>query len=166
MSKFLSIDFEYDHDYTLIGIHTPLEDSRLAYLLNQNLDLEFRRYKEDLDLFYKNEQSSFSIFIFDDQKNMAKWTLISNKNLRREPIKNKEENLFENEQFISYLIPEKKRVDFFIKIDSIFTEEFNRTVIEKIKNINKVIALYAIDPYELKSKDHLIFETKTDHIYL
>ena len=84
MSKILSIDFEYDHDYTLLGIHTPLEDFRLAFLLNDKLALKLRKYKEDLDLYLKNEKSSFSIYIFDDANKMMTWSLITNKNIKIE----------------------------------------------------------------------------------
>ena len=38
-----SLDIEdfYEDNYTLIGIHTALEDFKLAYLLNNNLDTLF-----------------------------------------------------------------------------------------------------------------------------
>ena len=35
----LDIDDFNEDNYTLIGIHTALEDFKLAYLLNKNLDI-------------------------------------------------------------------------------------------------------------------------------
>ena len=37
----LDIDDFNEDNYTLIGIHTALEDFKLAYLLNKNLDTHF-----------------------------------------------------------------------------------------------------------------------------
>ncbi|MGB5242738.1 MAG: IPExxxVDY family protein [Lutimonas sp.] len=165
MSKILSIDFEYDHDYTLLGIHTPLEDFRLAFLINDKLELKLRKYKEDLDLFLKNEKSSFSIYIFDDTHKMMTWSLITNKNITKETSISQSGNLFDDPPIQSYLIPEKKQVDFFLKMDSQLAYEETKELINKIKTINQIVTLYTIDPNDLKSRDNLIFETNPDFIY-
>ena len=46
-----SLDIEDfgDDNYTLIGIHTSLEDFKLAYLLNNNLDTLFSKAEYSLD---------------------------------------------------------------------------------------------------------------------
>ena len=165
MSKILSIDFAYDHDYTLLGIHTPLEDFRLAFLLNDKLALKLRKYKEDLDLYLKNEKSSFSIYIFDDANKMMTWSLITNKNIKIETLVSHSGNLFDDPPIQSYLIPEKKQVDFFLKMDSQLAYEETKELINKIKSINQIVTLYTIDPNDLKSRDNLIFETNPDFIY-
>lgn len=165
MSKILSIDFEYDHDYTLLGIHTPLEDFRLAFLLNDKLALKLRKYKEDLDLYLKNEKSSFSIYIFDDTHKMMTWSLITNTNIKIETSVSQSGNLFDDPPIQSYLIPEKKQVDFFLKMDSQLAYEETKELINKIKTINQIVTLYTIDPNDLKSRDNLIFETNPDFIY-
>lgn len=166
MSKIHSFEFDYEHDYTLIGVHTSLEDYRLAYLLNKNLGIQFRRYKEDLDLFENSAKSSFSIFIFDDKKNQTTWTLISNKNIPTESVSETTDSLFASEQKSVFLIPEKRTVDYLIRIDGIFPNSFIKSIIEAIKKINNIMTLYTIDPMDLKSRDHLIFETKPGNIYL
>ncbi|MFD1315391.1 IPExxxVDY family protein [Namhaeicola litoreus] len=165
MSKILAIDFEYDHDYTLFGIYTPLEDFRLAFLLNDKLELKLRKYREDLDLFLKNEKSSFSIYIFDDEKKMTTWSLIANKNIQAKTELRQIGNLFDDQPIQSFLIPEKKRVDFFLKMDGQLSYEETKEIIQKIKTINQIVTLYAIDPNDLKSRDNLIFETNPDFIY-
>ena len=57
----------------------------------------------------------------------------------------------------TYLIPEKKKVDFFLKISGIVEYEFVLKTINKIKNIENVITAFSIDKNTLKSKDFLIF---------
>ena len=46
-----SLDIEdfYEDNYTLIGIHTALEDFKLAYLLNSNLNTRFLKAHFNLD---------------------------------------------------------------------------------------------------------------------
>ncbi len=166
MSKIHSIEFDYEHDYTLLGIHTSLEDYRLAYLLNKTLSIQFRRYKEDLDLFENSAKSSFPIFIYDDKKNRTTWTLISNKNIPIESLSETTDSLFASEQKSVFLIPEKRTIDYLIRIDGIFPDSFTKSIIEVIKKINNIMTLYTIDPMDLKSRDHLIFETNPGNIYL
>ena len=57
----------------------------------------------------------------------------------------------------TYLIPEKKNIDFFIKISGDIQYEFITEAIKKIKEVNQVITSYQIDKNTLKSKDSLIF---------
>jgi hypothetical protein len=57
----------------------------------------------------------------------------------------------------TYLIPEKKKVDFFIKVSGELGFDFVTKIIDKVKNIEQVITSYPIDKNTLKSKDFLIF---------
>ncbi len=155
MSKILSLNFEYEHDYTLIGIHSSLEDYRMAFFLNRSLNLKLERCKEDLD-FDKNN-CSFSLFDFEDINSMLYWSLITNKNIKTEEVENNYSNLFKDESKISYLIPEKKQVDFFIKISGQINKSELHDILLKINNTKKIITSYTIEPYDLKSKDYLIF---------
>ena len=58
---------------------------------------------------------------------------------------------------ITYLIPEKKKVDFFLKISGDLQYEFVIKTVEKIKRIGQVVTAYTIDKNSLKSKDFLTF---------
>ena len=44
----LSHDSYFEDEYSLIGIHTTLEDYKLAYLLNKNLSTNFYKLKKEL----------------------------------------------------------------------------------------------------------------------
>ena len=151
--------FELDlgDDYSLIGIHTSEEDYRLAFLLNQHLKTNFTNSKNQLD--FKNDVASFSVFEFINEQHQLTIHLIANKfvgNARQST----ELNLFNSEvQFsnISYLIPEKKNIDYFVKIEGDITNNELNKRIDTINKINQVITSYQINPAELKSKDYLIF---------
>jgi len=155
VSKIHSIDFEYDHDYDLIGIHSILSDYRMAYFLNEKLNIHLHRFKEDLE--YKSKNCSFPLFTFEDKSAFTSWSLIANKFVFTEEVDFNGSNLFLEESKISYLIPEKKRIDFFIKISGLEDDNELSEVLNKINNINSIIASYAIDPMDLKARDNLIF---------
>ncbi len=155
MSKIHSIDFEFDHDYDLIGIHSVLADYRMAYYLNKYLDIQLRRFKDDLD--FKSENCSFPLYTFEDETAYASWSLIANKHVFTQNITGGGSNLFLEETKISYLIPEKKKVDYFIKITGLTDNVELSTTLLNINKINNIMASYAIDPLDLKSRDNLIF---------
>jgi len=155
VSKIHSIDFEYDHDYDLIGIHSILADYRMAYFLNKTLNIQLKRNIEDLDYLSKN--CSFPLFTFDDDSAFNSWSLIANKFVFTEDVSSKRSNLFQEETKISYLIPEKKMTDYFIKISGLKDDDELSKTLFNINKINNIIASYAIDPMDLKSRDNLIF---------
>ena len=57
----------------------------------------------------------------------------------------------------TFLIPEKKKIDYFIKISGEVEISFITKTIKKIKSIEQVMTSYSIDKDTLKSKDFLIF---------
>ena len=61
--KLIVDDFD-DDDYLLLAIHCALEDYRLAYLLNQYLDINLKRKVHDLD--FNKLESSYSIYEWED----------------------------------------------------------------------------------------------------
>ena len=143
-----------EEDYSLIGIHTALEDFKLAYLLNKNLQTKFTKSKEDLH-FEKSNQVSFSMFNYSSKKYDSDWFLIANSSKRESQTESNE--LLITSETKSYLIPEKKKIDFFVKISGEIQYSFLSQTVNKIKEIDQVITSYLIDKNSLKSKDFLIF---------
>jgi hypothetical protein len=154
MSKVLSLGYEYEHDYTLIGINSTLEDHRLTYLLNKALDINLKRENKDLDFTVKN--CDFTLYNYECKETFTFWSLIANKHLFISNTK-EEINLFEQASQISYLINEKKGIDYFLKIHGGIESNDLKLLLEKMKNVKGIVATYAIDPNILKSKDFLIF---------
>ena len=144
-----------EDEYSLIGIHTALEDFKLAYLLNKNLNTSFYKSKEDLIFEGQQKNASFSIFNYSNAEYDFDWFLIANSSKRENQTESNE--LLLTSETKTYLIPEKKKVDFFIKISGSLEYNFVAETIEKIKKIDQVITSYSIDKNTLKSKDFLIF---------
>ena len=152
----LEIDDFSDNNYTLIGIHSTLEDYKLAYLLNSTLKTSFKKASYSLDFENKNNNASFSIYEFENRKLDTNWFLISNtyKNISKPEDTN---GLFVESETTTYLIPEKKKVDFFLKLEGDFEYDFIIKTIDKINQTKQIITSYKVDAKTLKSKDFLIF---------
>ena len=150
---------EFDEiDYELIAIHTSLEDYRLAYFINQKLPILLSKKNTNITLNSKSGETHFSRFSFDDFEKENYWNLIQNKN--EISIKNStdSQNLFSQASVEMttkvYLIPELKKVDFFLKIENstIPTNE----ITSKINKIKSISAVYSVDSLLMKSKNNLI----------
>ncbi len=144
-----------EEEYSLIGIHTALEDFKLAYLLNKNLNTSFYKSKEDLKFENQQKNASFSIFNYSNTEYDFDWFLIANSSKRENQTESNELLLISETK--AYLIPEKKKVDFFIKISGDLSFSFLSETVDKIKKIDQIITSYSIDKNTLKSKDFLIF---------
>jgi hypothetical protein len=152
---------EFDEiDYHLIAIHTTLEDYRLAYFINQHLPVNLSKSKEEILISIKEGETQFSRFYFDDEDNFISWNLIQNKN---EVIGKKEiasQDLFSNSaQEVAtkvFLLPELKKVDYFLKIESDDDLQINE-IVKNLKSIKSLSTVYVVDTETIKSKNNLIF---------
>lgn len=147
--------FDLEDDYSLIGIHSTEEDYRLAYLLNKYLKTKLVRYTISLD--FKHSEAEFPLFEYKDEISFVNYYLINNKHVQL-VNKPQSEGLFGgNYSTMSYLIPEKKRVDYFLKIEGCNGSLFIKNLINDLNKIEQIITSYSIEPNSLKSKEHLIF---------
>ncbi len=153
---------EFDEiDYSLIAIHTTLEDYRLAYFINQKLPLCLSKNNNEIQINIKEGETKFSRFYFYDKTNAISWNLIQNKNEVIQFKKNTKQNLFSNTTLEVltkvYLIPEYNKVDFFLKIET-ENENINLTTIQTLINtINNISTAYVVEAAKIKSKNNLIF---------
>ncbi|AOW18027.1 hypothetical protein LPB03_11430 [Polaribacter vadi] len=150
----LGLDSLCEDEYSLIGIHTTLEDYKLAYLLNKILGTSFSKSKKDLHIEELSKKTAFSLYNYSNLEYEFEWFLIANSSKRENQTESNE--LLLTTETKTYLIPEKKKVDFFIKISGNVSYSFVVKTIDKIKTIDQVITSYSIDKNTLKSKDFLI----------
>lgn len=152
-----SLDFAdfTEENYSLIGIHTALEDYKLAYLVNRSLNTRFARASYSLDFKTEHNKASFSVFSYTNEKYDFNWHLISNS--YSEERLNTSDTLMLPAETKTYLIPEKKKVDFFLKIVGDAEYSYLKKSIEKLNGIPQIVTSYLIDINTLKSRDYLIF---------
>ncbi len=151
----LGLEDFHEDNYTLIGIHTALEDFKLAYLLNNHLNTHFSRANFSLDFESNQSKASFSIYNYINEEYDFEWYLIANS--YTEEKRNEKDTLDLKTETKTYLIPEKKRVDYFMKIVGESNQKMVYKTIDKIKQINQVVTSYIVDAHTLKSKEFLIF---------
>ncbi len=146
--------------YSLIAIHTNLEDFRLAYFVNQFLSLKLKKNQNDILIKVPEGETHFANFVFDDLKNDVSWNLFQNKNhvLVNQSINNFD--LFSNANIETskkvYMLPEFKKVDYFIKIDH--QDDINEIeIINNLNKIDRITTVYSIEISKIKNKNNLIF---------
>lgn len=148
----ISEDF-YEDTFTLIALHSSLENFKLAYKLNQSLKASFKRCREDLDI---SQDISFSIFDCKDLETDGYWSLINNQSFVED--KQIKESLFQDHSSftIHYLLPEFKEVDFFLKIEQEGAVKV-KEVVDKINKIPEIVTAYSVENETIKSINNLIY---------
>jgi hypothetical protein len=157
------LDFdEFDEiNYQLIAIHTSLEDYRLAYFINQKLPINLSKNNCEIQINIKEGETNFSRFDYIDTENGISWNLIQNKNEVIQQKKENNQNLFSNINMeVStkvFLLPEFKKVDYFLKIENL-DDRMNFSKIQLLlKTIENISTVYTIEINKIKSKNNLIF---------
>ena len=152
-------EFE-ESDYEVIAIHTTLEDSRLAYHINRQLEVLLARTKEELQIQVKDGLTGLSRFEFYDENQFITWNLVQNKS-EINSVTTVTSDLFAGiDHGITakvYLLPEFKKVDYLLKIENLEANLDLDNVVRKISDIEWVSLAYCIDKDKLKSKNNLIF---------
>lgn len=148
----IHIDYS-DADFSLLAIHSSLDDHAMVYALNNGLQMRLSRRREDLSL---KEGVQFPVFEWEDKINDRYWAVLTNA-CQLEQM-GSGEDLFQNEYSAirHHLIPERKEVDYFLKIES-DEARLPHQIMEKLSQIPKVITCYPIDPKELRSIENLMY---------
>ncbi|MCM4166653.1 hypothetical protein KCTC52924_01500 [Arenibacter antarcticus] len=143
----------YDEHFTLIALHSSIEDYSLVYALNSYLKIKLKRAVKDLEI---SSIRTFPFFDWTDEIHDRYYTLISNNSIVREELN--EGNLFQDQpSFTAYsLIPEYKDVDYFLKVEH-DEMDVDESILKSVLSIPKVITAYSVDANKLKSKNNLIF---------
>lgn len=156
----LQIEVDDEVDFELIAIHSTLEDYRLAYFINQKLDVLLSKNKEEIVISIKEGKTHFSRFSFENSDTEMYWDLIQNKNevviLKKYADKNLFENTIHELATNVYLLPEFRKVDFILKIQN--SEIKTNEIINAINMIDRVMTVYPLDVETIKSKNNLIFQ--------
>lgn len=159
VQKLVLDDLLDEMNYALIGIHCSIENYRLAYFLNKYLNIHLTRNENDLDF---SNQTQYALFEWFDENKLVTWHLVSNNCKVESQGKDIINSLFNQEEPITkthHLIPEYKKVNFFLKISD---DHVNKTklnlILRKIQSIPQIVTAYSLDPNDLRSKNNLIFD--------
>lgn len=153
---------EFDEiDYHLIAIHTSLEDYRLAFFMNQKLPVNLSKNENEIQINIKEGETKFSRFSFQDIEKTIFWNLIQNKNEVIQQKNDNSQNLFSNISMeVStkvYLLPEFKKVDYFLKIENMDAVMNVEEIQSLLNTIESISTAYIVDTNNIKAKNNLIF---------
>ena len=147
--------------YKLVAIHTSLEDYRLAYFINQNLPINLKKSHSNIQIWSKEGETQLSRFEYQDEKKNVLWNLVQNKSSIANLSQTNSQDLFanSNSKFSSkiYLLPEFKKVDYFLKIENEEDDVNITTITNLINKIERVSIVYNVEIQTIKSKNNLIF---------
>ena len=154
--------YDFDEiDYSLIAIHTSLEDYRLAYFINQKLHVNLKKSEKEIQIAVKEGEAHFSTFHYYEKKKEISWDLIQNKTEVIQQKKDQNQSLFSNLDLEIatnvYMLPEFKKVEYFLKIEN---SDDNLNLLEILNTLNKIdniVTTYIVDTNKIKSKNNLIF---------
>ena len=148
---------QFSDNYHVIAIHSDLEEFRLAFFLNQKLDINLKRKRKDISLI--EIKANYSVFEYLNEAMYLNWIFFSNKSLMSNKITNEESGLFSQESFFQNevsLINNPKGVDYFLIIENVKNKTYVKKVLKKISEIRGVITSF-ISEKKLENKENLIF---------
>ncbi len=145
-------------DYDLIAIYTTLEDYRLAFKINQQLDILLSKNSNEIPIEISKQIASFSRFTYEDEQKQMNWDLIQNKQELMLPVPTKNTSLFEDKMVATQvsLIAELRKVDYLLKIEHENQIQI-KDIISKLKKMDVISTVYEVDAKDIKSKNNLIF---------
>lgn len=149
----LKLEIEYDFDFEVIGLVTSLSPYRLAWNINNSLNIDLYKAK-DIELNFTKKKVIISNYIFEEE--YSYFRLIKNKSLE-ESATNNGLSLFDVGQS-EYFLPELKKYDFIVQLEGAINNQFSDEIINKLNQLNKIQLVTPIDLEDVKEKDNLIFE--------
>ncbi len=159
MIKLELSDFDLN-TYLTCAIYSTQPSFKIAYLLNKNLNLKLQRSsKDNIVAVSKSREVAFPFYNFNDDKNFVTYHLFKNKKTTKIEGSDISNSLFETSSIKNdYLLPELKKVDYILKIETEDHDFDLENLVSKIGNINQIIACHEVDYETIKSKNNLITE--------
>ncbi len=139
-SKKHTLFFEQDYDFDMIGICSHHNDYRLAWGINEHLNIQLTKADEDYVAVNKKgiPISAHSLYEFKDEDCLTEYYLVKNKCQGK------------------LLIPEKPSVDYFLFLFEnhlVDPEELT----QQLRNIPSVLGTFLFNPEEIQSTENIVF---------
>ena len=148
---------QFPENYHLIAIHSDLDEFRLAFFLNKELNIGLKR--KNNDIYFSEQNANYSSYEFLDETKYLKWIFFSNKSLVSEKSPDQDLSLFGKGSTALNeinLLSQQKSVDYFLIIENIANKTYIDKVLKKISEISGVITSF-LSENKLENKENLIF---------
>jgi hypothetical protein len=135
------LSLEQEFNFEMIGICSHHSDYRLAWSLNEKLNIQLSKSITDYTVVNKKGESvsTHSQYEFKDIENLTEYYLIKNNQLGK------------------MLIPEKPAIDFFLFMVENHVWELPQ-LIQQLKSASSVLGSFVFDPREISSAENLVFD--------
>jgi hypothetical protein len=128
-------------DFELLGLVSPIREYRMAWLINQEMDLNLVK-ADDLELEFLNAPKlEISQYFLSLPHGFIQ--LLKNKALN-------------SSQQLAYLIPELKNLDYFLLVQDETEQMQLSTFIDQLAKNSLIQSIVRIDISKLKSKENLL----------
>jgi len=133
----LIVDYQYEFD--LLGIISSIKFYKLAWAINNKLNIRLVRESEYEVPYKDGSQALFSHYIYSWESGAL------------ELFKNKSES-----SVAGYLVPEMSHIDYILKIDINSQSFAKEEVIKALRDVKWIEYIAALDVDNLKSRDNFL----------
>ena len=135
----MKVDHPFHYDGVLLfAIASAESDLRVCLTLNQTLGINLS-LTDDLDVTIKKAVVSFRRYMYESDEGIDKY------------------NFFINWNGANYLVPELKKIDYVLMVQSEGSLSGIEKSVIRLKLLKEFTAIYKVDHITLKSFDRLIF---------
>ena len=134
---------EFDFDFSLYGIITPVKGYKLAWQINQKTGIHLIKQEESVLEFISSEKLFVSNYLYSTEHSMIR--LVKNKAHTDNP---------DNQLF---LIPELNRFDYLLILNGTYNDGPGYKLIDELREIPDIQYISQLDINKIKSRDNLIF---------
>jgi hypothetical protein len=135
VAKKLKFQIDYFEDYAMLSLASQLKDYRLAYFINESLQLDLIKYD---DFSMNTANSAFSWYFYNEGENGASFYLIGNRNSEGQ-----------------LLIPQKG-IDYLLLTKELFDEDRLQEMIAALRKINGLQGVFLTNMSSIKNLDLMI----------
>ncbi|MGB1411077.1 MAG: IPExxxVDY family protein [Flavobacteriaceae bacterium] len=151
---------EDEEDFALFAIHCGEAPFKLAFLMNQNLNWQLKREREDLQIEKGGMQQEYPCYRYVSKHDQVDHLLLSNIFMGDQTQSPGDQmGLFGTMSTptanANYLMPEFKKVDYLLKIETAIGEAQAKALVQQIKSIKEVVSTYSIPLSKIKNINHL-----------
>jgi len=138
--KIHKLAFDFESDFTLIGIASHENDYRLSWAINKYMNIDLIKTDDLLINHPKHKiETHYSMYNCFDEDNFISFNLISNKSEK------------------GFLLPQMTNIDFILKISEETDSEQLKRILKSLKKIDIIITAFFIEDLSEKIKKIFAF---------
>jgi hypothetical protein len=134
------LEMAIEEDYCLLGLVSDEPDYRLCWMINRQLDMDFKK-TDDLILTHRKlqQEQQFSIFNYEDEKTMITYRIINNK-----------------AEVVGFFLEDLKNLDYLVHIQGDISSYQIDAFLEASNALDAVRFCVPVDLQKIKNRERLL----------